>query len=237
MRYLLRIRYQPGQEFGFYLYNLNNCSAAQFLTSDVKVPIPKNARPATFGPHSLHARTVLKGGYTAHHRVFDGETFSYNWGTSLRVRRLLLLVSRTGTCWDYRHPLILSIPHASSSAVGLFAVAMASALAFVVVSKGARNRSERSRHPPPKRRGTGRSTSDLLLCVVLRLFYFQIGYAENSRNVHNNLLSIRLSLLLALFFLLHPHPSLNAREEILPYYCLVKFNTSFGLIFGTQTPT
>ncbi len=41
----------------------------------------------------------------------------------------------------------------------------------------------------------------------------------------------------ALFFLLRPHPSLNARarEEILPYYCLckclVKFNTSFWAHF------
>ena len=51
-----------GEEFGFYLYNLNNFTEYDaFPTSDVKVPIPKNARPATFGPHSLHARTVLKG--------------------------------------------------------------------------------------------------------------------------------------------------------------------------------
>ena len=55
-------------------------------------------------------------------------------------------------------------------------------------------------------------------------------------SVKFNFLSIRLSLLLALFFLLHPHPSLNAREEILPYYCLVKFNFFLGSFLDSKHP-
>ena len=221
-----------GEEFGFYLYNLNNFTEYDAV-SDIgcEGTDTEKCPPGDVWTSLATCTNSVEGpGYTAHHRVFDGETFSYNWGTCDSTP----LVSRIWSpCWDYRHPLIplyspcFQLPRLASSPWRW----LQRWLSWSSQKGAPQSFQERSRHPPPKRRGTGRSTSDLLLCVVLRLFYFQIGYAENSRNVHNNLLSIRLSLLLALFFLLHPHPSLNAREEILPYYCLVKFNTSFWAHF------
>ena len=72
------------------------------------------------------------------------------------------------------------------------------------------------------------------------VFYFHIGYAENSRNVLNSLLSMRLYLRLRSVY---PSSSASIVERkrgnpsiLLSCKCLVKFNTSFGLIFGLKTP-
>ena len=73
------------------------------------------------------------------------------------------------------------------------------------------------------------------------VFYFHIGYAENSRNVLNSLLSMRLSLRFRSVFS-SSSASIVERKRgnpsiLLSCKCLVKFNTSFWAHFWTQNTT
>ena len=129
-----------GEEFGFYLYNLNNFTEYDAVsdigcegTDTEKCPSGDVWRSLATCTNSIEGP-----GYTAHHRVFDGETFSYNWGTCDST-----CATPPATCQQDLEPVLglSASPHSSlfpmlpAPAVGLFAVAMASALAFVVVSK------------------------------------------------------------------------------------------------------
>ena len=129
-----------GEEFGFYLYNLNNFTEYDAV-SDIGcegTDTEKCPSGDVWTALATCTNSVEGSGYTAHHRVFDGETFSYNWGTCDSA-----CASPPATCQQDLEPVLgLSAPPHSSlfpmlpaPAVGVFAVAVASALAFVVVSK------------------------------------------------------------------------------------------------------
>ena len=129
-----------GEEFGFYLYNLNNFTEYDAV-SDIGcegTDTEKCPPGDVWNALATCTNSVEGPGYTAHHRVFDGETFSYNWGTCDST-----CASPPATCQQDLEPVLglSASPHSSlfpmlpAPAVGLFAVAMASALAFVVVSK------------------------------------------------------------------------------------------------------
>ena len=129
-----------GEEFGFYLYNLNNFTEYDAV-SDIgcEGTDTEKCPPGDVWTSLATCTNSVEGpGYTAHHRVFDGETFSYNWGTCDST-----CATPPATCQQDLEPVLglSASPHSSlfpmlpAPAVGLFAVAMASALAFVVVSK------------------------------------------------------------------------------------------------------
>ena len=129
-----------GEEFGFYLYNLNNFTEYDAV-SDIGcegTDTEKCPSGDVWNALATCTNSIEGPGYTAHHRVFDGETFSYNWGTCDST-----CATPPATCQREQEPVLglSASPHSSlfpmlpAPAVGLFAVAMASALAFVVVSK------------------------------------------------------------------------------------------------------
>ena len=129
-----------GEEFGFYLYNLNNFTEYDAVSDIGCEGTDTEKCPPGYVWNALATCTnSIEGpGYTAHHRVFDGETFSYNWGTCDST-----CATPPATCQREQEPVlgISASPHSSlflmlpAPVVGVFAVAMASALAFVVVSK------------------------------------------------------------------------------------------------------
>ena len=129
-----------GEEFGFYLYNLNNFTEYDAV-SDIGcegTDTEKCPSGDVWNALATCTNSIEGPGYTAHHRVFDGETFSYNWGTCDST-----CATPPATCQREQEPVlgISASPHSSlflmlpAPVVGVFAVAMASALAFVVVSK------------------------------------------------------------------------------------------------------
>jgi hypothetical protein len=128
-----------GEEFGFYLYNLNNFTEYDAVSDIGCEGTDTEKCPLGDVLDSLAACTnsVEGSGYTAHNRIFDGETFAYNWGTCDST-----CATPPATCQQQQTPMLglLSSPESSLFFVlpapsFVFAAAIASASVFMVVVK------------------------------------------------------------------------------------------------------
>merc|ERR1711959_871602 len=128
-----------GEEFGFYLYNLNNFTEYDAVSDIGCEGTDTEKCPLGDVLDSLAACTnsVEGSGYTAHNRIFDGETFAYNWGTCDST-----CATPPATCQQQQTPMLglLSSPESSLFFVlpapsFVFAAGIASASVFMVVVK------------------------------------------------------------------------------------------------------